>query len=194
MLVKEVMTAPAVTVTPETSVRDALRLLDSHSITSLPVVDGTGTVLGVVSEADLVREAVLHDPRARMRPVAVAEAPPASTVAEVMTNHPVTVAEDADLADAVELLTSTAVKSVPVVAHGMLVGVLSRRDVVHLLARADDRIEAEVSELFRSDGFDWLADVHDGAVTVSGPTNDAERRLATALAGTVPGVVAVRVE
>lgn len=194
MLVKEVMTAPAVTVTPDTSVRDALRLLDAHTITSLPVLDAEGTVVGVVSEADLVREAVLRDPRARLRPVAVAEAPPAATVAEVMTNHPVTVTENADLADAVELLTSTAVKSLPVVAHGMVVGVLSRRDVVHLLARDDDRIEAEVSELFRSDGFDWLADVRDGAVTVSGPTNDAERRLATVLAGTVAGVVAVRVE
>ena len=193
MLAREVMSSPAITVTPRTSVRQALRLLDEHNITSLPVVDKDGMLRGVVSEADLVRESVPADMRARMMPPDVADAPPARTVADVMTRHAVTVSETTDLATAVDLLTSTAVKSVPVVNQGRVVGMLSRRDVVHLLARTDDRIETEVSELFRIDGVDWLAEVTDGVVTVSGPRDEQECRLAQVLVRTVPGVVAVQV-
>lgn len=194
MLVREVMTTPAVTVTAETSVRAAVRLLDEHKITSMPVLDRRGRLVGVVSEADLVREVLRPDPRTRMLPPDRAGTPAASRVEDVMSTLPVTVHPDDDLAGAVDLLTSTAVKSVPVIAGDAVVGVLSRRDVVHLLARTDDRIEAEVVELFRSDGVDWLADVEDGTVLVTGPASEAERRLATALAGSVAGVVAVRVE
>ena len=69
MLVREVMTTSPVTVTPEASTKDALRLLDRHSITSMPVVDPDGVVIGVVSEADLVRDALPPDPRAHMLPM-----------------------------------------------------------------------------------------------------------------------------
>ena len=193
MLVREVMTSPAVTVSEQTTVREALRLLDRFNITSLPVVDDSGAVRGVVSEADLVRETLIPDPRAHMVPPEVAEDAPARVVADVMTRHAITVSEVADLAIAVDLLTSTSVKSVPVVRRGRVVGVLSRRDVVRVLARDDARIAAEVADLFHADGMDWLADVDDGVVTVSGPSTDPEQRLARALAGTVPGVVAVRV-
>jgi CBS domain-containing protein len=194
MWVRDAMSTPAITVGEETSVRAALKLLDEHCVTSLPVVDEEGRVVGIVSEADLVRDALLPDPRTRLIPQEVRETAPPRKVAEVMTRHPVTVTEHDDLAEAVELLTSTAVKSVPVLAEGRLVGVLSRRDVVHLLAREDERIEAEISELFRADGVDWLAEVSDGVVRVSGPADEKQRRLAQALAGSVAGVVAIRID
>ena len=54
MLVREVMTRQPITVTPDTSAKEALRLLDRHSVTSMPVVDVDGEVVGVVSEADLL--------------------------------------------------------------------------------------------------------------------------------------------
>ncbi len=193
MLVREVMSSPVVSTTAEASVREAVRLLDEHGITSMPVLDRGGRLVGVVSEADLVREVLRPDPRAHMMPPGRAGTLAASRVEEVMTTFPVTVHPDDDLAEAVDLLTSTSVKSVPVVVDGVVAGMLSRRDVVHLLARSDDRIETEVTELFRADGVDWLADVRDGTVDVTGPAGEAERRLATALAGSVPGVVAVRV-
>jgi CBS domain-containing protein len=194
MLVREVMTAPAVTVTPRTTVRDAVRLLDRHAVTAVPVVDEHGELVGVLSEADLVRGVLPQDARARMQPDEPAESPPARVVADVMSGHPVTVRPDDDLADAVELLTSTAVKSLPVVGAGRVVGVVSRRDVLHLLARDDVRVESEVAELFRADGVDWLVEVTDGVVRVTGPTDDHQRRLATVLARSVAGVVAVAFE
>ena len=192
MLVRDVMTTTVVSVTPDATVRQALRLLDAHSITSLPVVDEEGRLAGVVSEADLLRESVPEDARSRMLPVDIPRDVPARTVGDVMTTHPVTLSPSDDLAVAVDLLTSTAVKSAPVVDHGAVAGVLSRRDVVHLLARDDERIEAEVSALFLTDGTDWVAEVEDGVVTVTGPATDAEQRVADALATSVRGVVAVR--
>ncbi len=194
MWVKEAMTSPVVTVTEEVSVRAALKLLDRHAVTSLPVVDDVGRVVGIVSEADLVRDAVLRDQRKRMIPQDVKDVPPPRRVGDVMTAHPVTVTTTDDLADAVDLLTTTTVKSLPVLDGGRVVGMLSRRDVVRLLARDDDRIEAEVAELFRAEEVDWLAEVEDGVVHISGPVDDPQRRLAQALAGSVAGVVAIRVD
>lgn len=194
MWVRDAMTSPVVTVTEDMSVRAALKLLDRHRVTSLPVVDDVGRVVGIVSEADLVRDSVLRDQRKRIIPQDVTDIPPPRRVGDVMTAHPVTVSGEDDLADAVELLTTTTVKSLPVLEGGQVVGVLSRRDVVHLLAREDERIEADVEELFRAEGVDWLVDVDEGVVRVSGPAGEPERRLAQALAGSVTGVVAIRVD
>ncbi|MGH3355943.1 MAG: CBS domain-containing protein [Nocardioidaceae bacterium] len=191
MLVREVMSTPAVTVSDRTSLRAALRMLDEHNITAMPVVDDRGGIIGVVSEADLVRDSVLPDGRAHMIPVHLSRSTPPRRVADVMTTSALTVTGGSDLADAVELMTSTMVKSLPVVDTGRVVGVVSRRDVVHLLARVDDRIQAEVADLLRSEGTDWLADVDDGVVRVSGPADQHERRIAEVLAGCVAGVVAI---
>lgn len=123
MLVREVMTSPAVTVGPEESLRGAVELLDRLRITALPVVDRDGRPVGVVSEADLLREAL--GPAAQ------------DTVADVMTGEVLTVSADADLVDAFAVMDRTAVKSLPVLLHGRVVGILSRRDLVAALARGD---------------------------------------------------------
>ncbi|MGH3355711.1 MAG: CBS domain-containing protein [Nocardioidaceae bacterium] len=193
MLVREVMSSPAFTVSADTSVREALRLLDEHAITALPVVDDADGIVGVVSEADLVREGVLPDVRTHMIPIHVTASAPARTVAEVMTRTVLTVSSASDLADAVDLMTATVVKSLPVVDGGRVVGVVSRRDVVRVLARRDESIRQDVDELVRSERVDWLVEVTDGVVSLAGPVDEHERRLAEALAGSVAGVVAVRV-
>ncbi len=193
MLVREVMTTRPVTVTPEASTKDALRLLDHHSITAMPVVDPDGVVIGVVSEADLVRDALPPDPRAHLLPTTGERASSGARVEDVMTRHPVTVRGDLDLAEATELIISTAVKSVPVVEGSRLVGMISRRDVVHALARSDTDVESQLDDLYRTLGVDWTVEVHDGAVTVEGPVGAKARSLAETAAGTVPGVVSVTV-
>jgi CBS domain-containing protein len=110
-----------------------------------------------------------------------------------MSTHVVTTSPETDLAEAVELLTSTTVKSLPVVDHrGRLLGVLSRSDVVSLLATADTRIEAQVDELLRSSGLDgWLVEVQDGTVSLQGPDDATDAMVARLLARTVPGVLEV---
>jgi CBS domain-containing protein len=192
MLVREVMTSPAQTVTPETTVKEALRILDGHAITALPVVDEDGRPRGVVSEVDLICGALRADQRRHEIPLGADPDLP-HLVAEVMNHHPISVTPDSDLAAAVDLMMSTAIKSLPVVQNGTVVGIVSRSDVVHALARGDDEISAEVDDLLRRVHRTWLVEVTDGGVVVDGPETDTEARLASAVAGTVPGVVSVEV-
>lgn len=192
MLVREVMTSPAVTVRPQATLKQVARLLDEHSITALPVVDDAGRLVGVVSEADVLLESLPPDPRAHERPTGEHPGPYLTRVSDVMSAHPVTVSTYTDVSEAAELMTSTTVKSLPVVDDGVVVGVLSRRDLIAVLARSDEAISAELDELFRNLGEDWLVEVEDGVVRVEGPTTERQRDLARTLAGTVRGAVGIR--
>ncbi|SDD90779.1 CBS domain-containing protein [Nocardioides lianchengensis] len=194
MLVTDVMTREVVTVRRDATVKETLGLLASYRVTALPVVDDDGRLVGVVSEADLIRESVPSDPRTHLGPLPAAPHPP-RRVDEVFTPRPVTVRPYDDLAVAVELMTTTSVKSLPVVDElGRVAGVVARSDVVRMLARADGVIEAELDDTYRSLGHpDWLVTVTDGSVEVVGPMGGGERSLAEVVARTVPGVVEVRV-
>lgn len=192
MLVREVMTTEPITVRVETSVREALGLLDQHSITSLPVVADDSVVVGVLSEADLLVGRLLHDDRSSILPRTAETRGTADSVGAVMSRRPVTVTEGTDLADVARIMSSTGFKSMPVVdSSGRLVGVVSRRDIVRTLARSDADIEHDLTDLFRTLDVDWMARVHDGRVRISGATDDKARSLAHAVASTVAGVLHV---
>ena len=195
MLVKEVMTRDLVTVTRDTTVKKALILLDAHHITSMPVLNGHDRIVGVVSEADLIRDLVAADPRAHEVPLQEDRRDRPAVVADVMSPHAVTVHPDTELAVAVELITSTSVKSVPVVDdHDVVVGMVSRSDVVRTLARSDEDLESRVDATLASAGLrDWYAEVHDGTVDLNGPDGSEDATVARILAATVPGVLEVRV-
>ncbi len=188
MLIREVMTAPAVTVTAETTIHEALRLLDHHTITTLPVVDPNGELAGIISEADLLPDAATLDPQVRM---SSAGAP--RLVGDVMTRLVVSMNADDDLDEAVDLMASTMIKSLPVTLHRRVVGVVSRSDIIHLLATRDQRIRADVAGLLRAESGGWQVDVHDAEVVITGPADDDQRKVAEEIAGNVPGVVAVHV-
>lgn len=190
MLVRDVMTRPAITVSAQASVKDGLRLLDQYRVTALPVVATDGHLLGIVSEADLLRDAVRHDERTSLIPHEHVHSQPRS-VEDVMTTLSLTVSPDSDLSDAVELMTSTAAKSLPVVEKGQVVGIVSRSDIVHLLARNDDKICAEIDELLRSAGLEYQVDVEDGHCVLEGPLEPHYRRVAEVVAGSVQGVLSV---
>ena len=119
MLVREIMTSPAVTIRPIDEVAEAARVLDRLSITTLPVVDPDLRLLGVISEADVIRSYGRVDvPRVR----------------DVMTRDVFTVLADDDLSTVVALMSQTVVKSLPVLLRDRVVGVVSRRDVVRAMA------------------------------------------------------------
>ncbi|WP_141281877.1 CBS domain-containing protein [Pseudonocardia hydrocarbonoxydans] len=109
--VREVMTPDPVTVRPTDPVEVAVELLLARRHTALPVVDGGGLLVGVVSEADLLTG------RAR-------------DVGAVMTRTPVTLPAGATVGDAVALVADRGLRMVPVVDGGVLVGVVSRGDLV----------------------------------------------------------------
>ncbi|NUR08234.1 MAG: CBS domain-containing protein [Nocardioidaceae bacterium] len=194
MWVRDVMTCEPVSVRPETAIKTALRLLDRYAVTSLPVVDAAGRLVGVLSEADVLRDAVRPDVRNRM--VLAEGDPPARPrcAADVMSTHPVSVRPETDLADAVELMTSSAIKSLPVVdARARVVGMVSRRDVVHSVATSDEDVERAVVAMFGFLGVDWLVDVNNGVARVEGPAGAKEQALAETAVQTVPGVIGVTV-
>jgi CBS-domain-containing membrane protein len=195
MLVKEFMTTGVATVSPETSIKRALRMLADHRVTAAPVVDSAGVVVGVVSEADLIRDRLEPDPRAHLgRPVTRMPDKVDVTVADVMSRPVIHVHPEEDLVDALSRLTSARVKSLPVVDEwGRVAGMISRSDLVRLLARSDAEIEVEVADLLRETvGGSWHVEVHSGVVRLTG--TDAtihDAGSAELLAGTVPGVLAV---
>jgi CBS domain-containing protein len=193
MLVREVMTSPAVTVGPETTVKQAIRVLDEHQITAMPVVDRDGHLVGVMSEADALRETVPPDRRAHEQTVELSVPAAHLRVTDVMTHLPIAVTPDDDLSDAVELMTETQVKSLPVVAFGRVVGMVSRRDVIAVLARQDELIEAEVDDALRVAGVECAVDVVDGVVRLDNGEDPERLRAARVIAARVPGVVGVSV-
>ena len=195
MLVQEVMTREPTTATGETTVKRAAEILAELHISSLPVLDDHGHICGVVSEADLIREAFAPDARGHMFAADHGEQTAPKTVEDVMTPHAITVHEGNDIADVAELMTSTGVKCLPVIDDDRrLVGVISRSDLVKVRARADEVIEREVDARFVSMGYrDWLVEVTEGDVEIEGPTTANDRSMAHVIASTIPGVVKVRV-
>lgn len=195
MLVQDVMTRPAVSVGPDTPVRAAAALLTGRGFTALPVVDGDGELVGIVTEADLLRDRVRHDARSTMGEE-LATIPPAR-VDEVMTTDVLTVTPTADVADVVARMHLLGIRAMPVVrAGGGLIGMVSRRDVLSTFTRADAAIAADVRH--RLDRYAgpgrWEVAVDAGQVTLRDLLSDPEEEHpASVLAGAVRGVLHVRV-
>jgi CBS domain-containing protein len=143
----DIMTSPVVSVTPDTDVRTTAKKLLEHRISAVPVVDG-GQLVGIVSEGDLMRRteagterqpswwlAWLTDAEAQSRSYVKSHS---RRVADVMTARVVTVTEDTPVEEIAALLERKRIKRVPVVRDGVLVGIVSRADLLHgLIARRD---------------------------------------------------------
>lgn len=194
MLVAEVMTTRPVTVRPDAEVAEALRLLDRHAVTALPVVDDSGRLRGVVSEADLIRDRVPADPRRQLSPTSLGT-DRVDRVEQVMSAFVVTVTPGTDVATVIGTVTATGVKSLPVVdAEQRVVGVISRRDIVRAIARNDGDLEAQIGDMLRRCGLvDWLVDAKGGVVHLTGPGDASDAATARVLARAVAGVVDVHV-
>jgi CBS domain-containing protein len=194
MLVRDVMTVDPITVTPDTGVKCALQRLAHLGVTALPVVDPQQQLCGILSEADLIHDAVGADPRAHERPIMMQPLTAAQTVEDVYTHFPIAVRPEDDVATAVDVMSSKGFKSLPVVDdQRRLVGIVSRSDVVRALARDDKLIAQDIERVFADLGHsDWRVAVIDGVVEITGP--DAVRHsIAHTIARTIPGVVRVQI-
>jgi CBS domain-containing protein len=130
MKARDVMTSPVVTVSPAMSVPAVAALLESRGFTAAPVVDAAGQLVGIVSEADLVRSPVVPDWWQVQRE-------PDPTVEQVMTSEPTTMRSGDDIADVAAVMLDARVRSIPIVDDGELVGIVTRRDVLRLVARRE---------------------------------------------------------
>jgi len=189
VLVREIMTSPAFSVHQEALLTEALNLMAKSKVTCLPVVDDDERVVGVISEADLLKTDLEPDPRAHIRVARQSSGVSPKTVGQVMTAHPHTVREDTDVAELAHTFASTSWKSVPVVRGELLLGVVSRSDVIRALSRSDEEIAAEIYRVLAETGLaTWHADVTDGVVHVKGTGSNRERSAVTSIAQSVKGV------
>lgn len=195
MMVRDVMTSPAITVLSTCSVRQAIRLLYANEITAAPVVDTGGRLAGVVSELDLLRGEFEPDPRASLMPVLTHHEPPPRTVADVMTREVITVTETTDAITAIDLMVTKRIKSLPVRRADRVVGILSRRDLMAMLARPDEELREAIMVALHEQypfGPSWQVSVRDGIATLRGKSNPYADGIADVIASTVPGVVRVK--
>ncbi|WP_232234636.1 HPP family protein [Actinoplanes sp. N902-109] len=118
------MTRPVRTVHPAATVERAAHTMATHDVTALPVVDATGTLVGMVSECDVLQHQLPATPTAPSRP---------ATVAEIMSPFPITARPATDIAVVADTMLEGDVRSMPVVDRGTVVGIVSRRDVLRTL-------------------------------------------------------------
>ena len=201
MQARDIMSNPVVTVTPDTTVKDAAELLASNGFTALPVVGADGGLAGVVTEADVVRDRFPRDPRYDVTEhnLPFAEKTtraPGTTVGEVMTAPAMIAGVDTDVVELVTAMLKNPVPSLPIVDGSRLVGVVTRRDLVRVLAREDKAISNDVRHQLEMYGapYRWTVAVRDGAVAITDEFDSAtDRHVATVLAEAVHGVTSVTV-
>lgn len=197
MRVRNAMTSPVVTVRATDLVKDVAALLAAHGFSCLPVVDEEGALVGVVTEADLVRGQIPHDPRSPLLPAELDQAPPPATGSEVMTSDVRTVPSTADVADVAATMVHDRLRSLPVLDGEELVGIITRRDLVRVVGREDGVVERDVrhrlSVAFGAD-WRWTVQVDHGVTTIEDAMDDAaDRHTVAVLAAAVPGVLHVDV-
>jgi CBS domain-containing protein len=140
----DVMTSRVVTATPEMTVQDAAKLMINNRISGLPIVNGDRQLVGIVTEGDLLRRTETGTERRRSRwsewfsPNSRLAAEYiksyARRLADIMTRDMVNVAELAALSEIADLMETKRIKRVPVVHDGKLVGIVSRADLLRVLA------------------------------------------------------------
>ena len=150
MQVRDVMDATPVTVREDASIEEVVRALRDHELPGVPVVDGEGRCVGIITEADLVlpgEDGDLHLPHyvelfgglVFLEPLQRFEAALRKAVAakasDMMTREPVSIAPDASVEDAARLIHDAGHNRLPVVEDGKLAGVVTRVDVLGALTK-----------------------------------------------------------
>lgn len=190
MRAKDIMTTPPVCVQPSTPLGEVATVLTQNGFTAVPVTDADGHLVGLVSEADLIRE------RFGLHPRGTAQDEPRTTAGEVMTTPVEFVRPEATLSALAKCMVTGRRRSMPVVEGHRVVGVVTRRDVVETMSRSDDAILEGVHRRLELAGFPhrWLIRVQAGVVHLWGDADHPKHQQeAVLLAESVPGVVRVTV-
>jgi CBS domain-containing protein len=183
--VRDVMSIRVIAVRPEEPLKEVARILVRNRIGGVPVTDPEGHVLGIVSETDLqpTKE------EAPLRPV--------RTAADVMTNSVITLTEDDTVTQAARVLQRHKIKRAPVLRQGVLVGMITRSDLLRPYLRTDSEIRADVEQVLLGEGLGLLRDrldvrVEGGVVCLQGRVTDRRQQATTVrLARGVEGVIDV---
>lgn len=205
MKIREVMSAPVVIVAPATPFKELIETLLDAGVSGLPVVDG-GRVVGMVTEADLLPgSAYARRPRALWlvrdllsgRRHGWLDDTDAKTAADVMTADVYECGPDEDLRVVARRMRTSHVKRLPVIDEGVLVGIVSRHDVLGAFDRPDDLVAADVEAALhtdpnRPDDAHVVVSVEGGVVTLSGDVRYPwDEPVVVGIAHGVEGAIAV---
>jgi CBS domain-containing protein len=200
--VSDVMTSKVIAVTKATGYKQVAQVLHQHHLTALPVITAEGHVVGVVSEADLLRKQERHEhsertPGWQLHPTARAKAE-AQTAAILMTAPALTIRPDALLGTAARLMNTHHVKRLPVVdPEGKMIGIVSRTDLLSVFLRPDADMASEASavltDILLADPGAVSVSASGGVVTLTGRLASQDQiSSAVRLVSAIDGVVAVR--
>ncbi|MFJ1530941.1 CBS domain-containing protein [Streptomyces mirabilis] len=204
-IVSDVMTHTVAAIGRKANFKEIVQLMEQWKVSALPVLEGEGRVIGVVSEADLLPKEEFRDSdpdrHTQLRRLSDLAKAGAVTAEDLMTAPAVTVQANATLAQAARTMAHAKVKRLPVVDDmGLLEGVVSRGDLLKVFLRGDEDIAEEVrrevvSYLFRAPSAPVRVQVQDGVVTLTGRVRDTSLvPVAARLVRAVEGVVDVEFE
>jgi CBS domain-containing protein len=216
MNVADIMTSPVLALRPSASVTDAARLMLTHQVSGLPVIEEDGKLAGIVSEGDFLRRSELGTERKHSGWLEFLVSPGQAAeeyvhahgrkVAQIMRRDVVTTTPQATLEEVVELMSTRGVKRLPVIDGGKVVGIVARSDLMRAMLRVlprgsaahshDERIRGEILAEFANQS--WASNgairvkVDKGVVELSGTIFDERIREAARIAAeNVAGVTKV---
>jgi CBS domain-containing protein len=217
MKAEDIMTRAVISIDPDATVLQAARKMLQHRISGLPVIDGDGRLVGVLSEGDFLRRRETHTEKRRSRWLEFLMGPGriaaeyshshGSKVSEVMTTDVLTVDESTPLEDIVELMEHHHVKRVPVLCGGEVVGIVTRSNLMHAMvsmarvtpaaAKDDAAIREQLLAELKKEQWAPVAMtnvvVRDGVVELWGMITDERQREALKVAAeNISGVKAVK--
>jgi CBS domain-containing protein len=213
----DMMSSPVVTIGPEATVRDAAWTMLTHRISAVPVLDGQGRLVGILSEGDLLRRAEAGTQRRRSRwatfgvdseqLAAEFVKSHGRKVADVMSRNVITARKDTPADEIARLMETHGIKRVPIVEDGKLVGIVSRADFLTVLTGVQQAMTGEAADdvalraaiIARLERMPWTQPsiinvaVRDGVVELTGfCDSDAQRRAVRIVVETTQGVRAVQ--
>jgi CBS domain-containing protein len=216
MKIRDIMSTRVISIAPDASVLEAIRLMLQNHISGLPVIDSSGAVVGVITEGDFLRRGETGTERKRPRWLEFLLGPGrladeyvkthGRQVNDVMTREVITIADEAGLDEAVDIMERRRIKRLPVVRGGQVIGIVSRANLLHALVglaaaappptMADTAIREELLAEFARQT--WapaaLVDpvVKEGVVELWGTiTEEAQREALKVCAENIPGVKSV---
>jgi CBS domain-containing protein len=144
--VKDIMTREVISVSPETEITDAAKILLEKRINGMPVIDPFGRLVGIICQSDLVAQQKAipvpsiftfldsYLPLTSIKRIdKEIEKIAALTVNEAMTPEPVTVSPDTDIEDVAKLMVDKKYHTLPVVVDGKVIGIVGKEDVLKTL-------------------------------------------------------------
>jgi CBS domain-containing protein len=204
MRARELMSTPVITVRPEATLKEVAAQMATHRVSGVPVVDESGGLVGVIAESDILAK-LEYGQKGRglvglldalTHAVGADRKSQAHIAADLMTTHVITAGPEASVRELVHLMAYHHVNRIPIVESSRVIGIITRADILRMMARPDTAITEDARWRLLHDL--WVdttplnITTHGGIVTVSGVVGTwSEAELVKRWIGTIEGVVDV---